>query len=203
MTTDVGLPPETAPATSTGTGADRLNDALLDVDGIELRFGGVLAINDVSFQVGRSELFAIIGPNGAGKTSIFNSISQVYIPQIGDIRWRGESIKGMRPDRVARLGIARTFQNIELFPQMTVVDNLLLGRHVRMERSWLAGALWVGPAKAEEMENRRKVEDIIDFLEIEQWRKHPVALLPYGFQKRVELGSLLASEGWGLLSQPQ
>jgi branched-chain amino acid transport system ATP-binding protein len=167
---------------------------LLEVDSIELRFGGVTAINDVSLAVGPAELFAIIGPNGAGKTSIFNSISQVYIPQIGDIRWKGKSIKGMRPDRVAALGIARTFQNIELFPQMTVIDNLLLGRHARMRRSWLAGSLWWGPAKKEELENRRRVEDIIDFLEIEQWRKHPVSLLPYGFQKRVELGRALAME---------
>ena len=187
-----GTSPSTG--TGTGTGVDRLTDALLDVDGIQLRFGGVLAINDVSFQVGRGELFAIIGPNGAGKTSIFNSISQVYIPQIGDIRWKGQSIKGQRPDKVAELGIARTFQNIELFPQMTVIDNLLLGRHIRMERSWLAGAVWWGPAKREEMENRRKVEDIIDFLEIEQWRNHPVSLLPYGFQKRVELGRALSME---------
>ena len=114
-----------------------------------------MAINDVSFTVDRGELFAIIGPNGAGKTSIFNAISQVYIPQTGDIRWQGASIKGMRPDRVASLGIARTFQNIELFPQMTVLDNLLLGRHIRMRRSFLAGAVWFGPARREELENRR------------------------------------------------
>jgi branched-chain amino acid transport system ATP-binding protein len=170
------------------------NGPLLEVDGIQLRFGGVLAINDVSFQVDQGQLFAIIGPNGAGKTSIFNSISQVYMPQVGDVRWKGKSIKGMRPDKVAGLGIARTFQNIELFPQMTVLDNLLLGRHVRMERSWMSGALWLGPAKKEEIANRRKIEDIIDFLEIERWRKHPVALLPYGFQKRVELGRALAME---------
>jgi branched-chain amino acid transport system ATP-binding protein len=167
---------------------------LLEVDAIQLRFGGVTAINDVSFSVRQAELFAIIGPNGAGKTSIFNSISQVYIPQIGDIRWKGKSIKGMRPDKVAGLGIARTFQNIELFPQMTVIDNLLLGRHAKMRSSWLSGAVWVGPAKREEVANRRKVEDIIDFLEIEEWRKHPVSLLPYGFQKRVELGRALAME---------
>ena len=172
----------------------RLADPLLEVDGISLSFKGVKAITDVSFQVGAGELFAIIGPNGAGKTSIFNSISQVYHPQTGDIRWKGESIMGSRPDRVAGLGIARTFQNIELFAHMTVLENLLLGRHIRMERSWLAGALWFGPAKREEMDNRRAVEDIIDFLEIEQWRKHPVALLPYGFQKRVELGRALAME---------
>jgi branched-chain amino acid transport system ATP-binding protein len=169
-------------------------EPLLEVDGIQLRFGGVMAINDVSFSVDPGQLFAIIGPNGAGKTSIFNSISQVYIPQVGDIRWRGKSIKGMRPDRVAELGIARTFQNIELFPQMTVLDNLLLGRHARMKRSWVSGLFWLGPARQEEIANRRKIEDIIDFLEIERWRKHPVALLPYGFQKRVELGRALAME---------
>jgi branched-chain amino acid transport system ATP-binding protein len=168
--------------------------ALLEVDNMTLRFGGVTAINAVSFAVETGELFAIIGPNGAGKTSIFNTISQVYRPQIGEIRWNGSSIMGMRPDKVAELGIARTFQNIALFPGMTVIDNLLTGRHIRMKRSFLAGAMWWGPAKKEEIENRRKVEDIIDFLEIERWRKYPVALLPYGFQKRVELGRALAME---------
>ncbi len=167
---------------------------LLELIGMQLRFGGVVAINDVWLTIDRGELFAIIGPNGAGKTSIFNAISQVYIPQGGDIRWKGQSIKGMRPDKVAALGIARTFQNIELFPQMTVLDNLLLGRHVRMRRSFLAGSVWYGPARREELENRRRVEDIIDFLEIEQWRKHPVALLPYGIQKRVEMGRALAMD---------
>jgi len=167
---------------------------LLEVKEISLRFGGVLAINDVSFSVDPGQLFAIIGPNGAGKTSIFNSISQVYRPQQGDIRWKGTSLMDLRPDKVAGLGIARTFQNIELFPQMTVLDNLLLGRHAKMRRSWLAGAVWVGPARKEEIENRRKIEDIVDFLEIERWRKHPVALLPYGFQKRVELGRALATD---------
>ena len=171
-----------------------MSGPLLELDGISLSFKGVKAITDVSFKVGEGELFAIIGPNGAGKTSIFNSISQVYRPQEGDIRWKGESIMGQRPDHIAAMGIARTFQNIELFPHMTVLENLLLGRHIRMKTSWLAGALWLGPAKREEMANRRAVEDIIDFLEIERWRKHPVALLPYGFQKRVELGRALAME---------
>ncbi len=169
-------------------------DHLLEVDDITLRFGGVTAINSVGFHVNDGELFSIIGPNGAGKTSIFNTLSQVYRPQEGDIRWKGESIMGQRPDKVAELGIARTFQNIELFANMTVVDNLLTGRHVRMKNSWLAGAFWFGPAKKEEMENRLKVEDIIDFLEIEQYRKSPVALLPYGIQKRVELGRALAMD---------
>jgi len=167
---------------------------LLEVENITLRFGGVTAINDVSFSVEDHELFAIIGPNGAGKTSIFNTISQVYHPQEGDIRFEGSSIMGTRPDRVAEMGIARTFQNIELFPQMTVIDNLLTGRHIRMKGSIFSGAVWWGKAKREEMENRRKVEDIIDFLEIEQWRKYPVALLPYGIQKRVELGRALAMD---------
>ena len=171
-----------------------MSGSLLEVASVSLSFKGVKAINDVSFQVAEGELFAIIGPNGAGKTSIFNSISQVYRPQEGDIRWKGRSIMGQRPDRVAELGIARTFQNIELFPHMTVLENLLLGRHIRMQRSWLAGAIWVGPARREELAHRAAVEDIIDFLEIEQWRKHPVVLLPYGFQKRVELGRALAME---------
>ncbi len=167
---------------------------LLEVDDIHLSFKGVHAIDGVSFEVSEHELFAIIGPNGAGKTSIFNCLNQVYRPQEGDIRWRGESILGMRPDEVAALGIARTFQNIELFAHMTVLENLMLGRHIRMQRGWLSGALWVGPAKKEELENRRRVEDIIDFLEIEQWRKLPVGLLPYGIQKRVELGRALAMD---------
>lgn len=171
-----------------------MSEPILEADGITLRFGGVTAIRDVSFHVNEGELFSIIGPNGAGKTSIFNTISQVYRPQEGDIRWKGASIMGHRPDFVAELGIARTFQNIELFPQMTVIENLLLGRHIRMKQNWFQGMLWFGVAKAEEMENRRQVEDIIDFLEIEEWRNHPVALLPYGIQKLVELGRALAMD---------
>lgn len=171
-----------------------MSEHILEADGITLRFGGVTAIHDVSFHVNHGELFSIIGPNGAGKTSIFNTISQVYRPQEGDIRWKGESIMGHRPDYVAELGIARTFQNIELFPQMTVIENLLLGRHIRMKQNWFQGMLWFGAAKQEEMENRRRVEDIIDFLEIEEWRNHPVALLPYGIQKLVELGRALAMD---------
>ena len=167
---------------------------LLEVENITLSFGGVTAINGVSFHVDDGELFSIIGPNGAGKTSIFNTLSQVYRPQEGDILWRGESIQGMRPDKVAALGMARTFQNIELFANMTVAENLLTGRHVRMKNSWLAGALWFGPARAEEMENRRRVEEIIEFLEIQEYRKQPVAMLPYGVQKRVELGRALAMD---------
>jgi branched-chain amino acid transport system ATP-binding protein len=171
-----------------------MTEPLLEVRDIHLSFKGVRAIDGISFHVDGGELFAIIGPNGAGKTSIFNCINQVYSPQKGDIVWKGQSILGVKPNKTADLGIARTFQNIALFPHMTVIENILTGRHVRMKRGWLAGAIWVGPAKTEEMANRHKVEDIIDFLEIEQWRKYPVGLLPYGIQKRVELGRALAME---------
>jgi branched-chain amino acid transport system ATP-binding protein len=168
--------------------------ALLEVDQIRLVFKGVTALDDVSFSIAPGELFAVIGPNGAGKTSIFNCLNQVYRPTSGDIRWKGRSIMGLRPDQIAALGIARTFQNIELFAHLTVLDNILLGRHVRMQRSWLSGAVWFGPARREELANREKVEEIIDFLEIERWRKHPVGVIPYGIQKRVELARALAME---------
>jgi branched-chain amino acid transport system ATP-binding protein len=167
---------------------------LLEVDDIRLSFKGVKAIDGVSFHVDTNELFAIIGPNGAGKTSIFNCLNQVYSAQEGDIRWRGDSIMGLKPNQTAELGIARTFQNIALFAHMTVLDNILTGRHVRMEHGWLSGAVWWGKARREELANRLKVEDIVDFLEIEQWRKYPVGLLPYGVQKRVELGRALAMD---------
>ncbi|HEX6287330.1 MAG TPA: ABC transporter ATP-binding protein [Acidimicrobiia bacterium] len=169
-------------------------DHLLEVRDIHLSFKGVKAVDGVSFTVDDGELFAIIGPNGAGKTSLFNSINQVYHPQQGDILWKGESLMGLKPNVTAERGIARTFQNIALYPHMTVLENILTGRHVRMGAGWIAGALWIGKAKSEEMENREIVESIIDFLEIEQWRKYPVGLLPYGIQKRVELGRALAMD---------
>lgn len=167
---------------------------LLEVDNVNLSFQGVKAIDGISFHVDDGELFAIIGPNGAGKTSLFNSINQVYHPQEGDIRWKGESLMGLKPNKTAEAGIARTFQNIALFPHMTVIENLLTGRHVRMSTGAVAAGFWFGKAKREEIENRGIVEDIIDFLEIEQWRKYPVGLLPYGIQKRVELGRALAMD---------
>jgi branched-chain amino acid transport system ATP-binding protein len=167
---------------------------LLEVDDLHLSFKGVKAVAGVSFHVDDGELFAIIGPNGAGKTSLFNSINQVYVPQEGDITWKGQSLMGLKPNQVADLGIARSFQNIALFPHMTVIENLLTGRHIRMKASWLAGSVWLGKAKREEIGNRAVVESIIDFLEIEQWRKYPVGLLPYGIQKRVELGRALAMD---------
>jgi branched-chain amino acid transport system ATP-binding protein len=169
-------------------------DHLLEVRDIHLSFKGVKAIDGVSFHVDDGELFSIIGPNGAGKTSLFNSINQVYHPQEGDVLWKGESLMGLKPNITAERGLARTFQNIALYPHMTVLENILTGRHVRMKSGWLAGALWVGKAKNEEITNREIVESIIDFLEIEQWRKYPVGLLPYGIQKRVELGRALAMD---------
>jgi len=173
---------------------ERGYEHLVEFDAVELSFKGVKALDKVSFHVDDGELFAVIGPNGAGKTSTFNCLNGVYRPQAGDIRWKGKSILGVRPDLIAGMGVARTFQNIELFPHMTVLENITLGRHVRTKVSWLAGALWVGRAKREELANREIVEDIIDLLEIEQWRSYPVALLPYGVQKRVELGRALAME---------
>lgn len=167
---------------------------LLEVEAIELSFKGVKAIDGIGFHVDEGELFAIIGPNGAGKTSIFNCLNQVYRPQAGDIRWEGRSILGMKPNRIAELGIARTFQNIALFPHMTVLENILSGRHIRMRHGWISGAVWVGRARREELANRLRVEEIVDFLEIERWRKYPVGLLPYGVQKRVELGRALAMD---------
>ncbi|MEA2024705.1 MAG: ABC transporter ATP-binding protein [Actinomycetota bacterium] len=161
---------------------------------MSLAFKGLKALDHVSFHVDDGELFAIIGPNGAGKTSIFNCLNGVYKPQEGAIRWKGDNILGRRPDRIAGLGLARTFQNIELFAHMTVLENIMLGRHVRTKTSWWDGALWVGPAKKEELANRAVVEDIIDLLEIARWRKYHVAMLPYGVQKRVELGRALAME---------
>jgi branched-chain amino acid transport system ATP-binding protein len=167
---------------------------LLEFTDVSLSFKGVNALTDVTYHVNYGELFSIIGPNGAGKTSIFNCLNGVYKPQEGDIRWEGKSILGMKPDRIAALGIARTFQNIELFAHMTVLENILLGRHVRTDVGALAGSVWLGKAKREELENRVVAEEIIDLLEIESWRKYPVALLPYGIQKRVELGRALAME---------
>ena len=161
---------------------------------VSLSFKGLVALDEVSFHVTEGELFSIIGPNGAGKTSIFNCINQVYRPQKGSILWKGKSLLGLKPNQTAELGIARTFQNIELFAHMTVMENILSGRHIQMSHGWLSGALWWGRARREELDNRFKVEDIVDFLEIERWRKYPVGLLPYGVQKRVELGRALAME---------
>ncbi len=176
------------------TAVARTNGHLVEFDSVKLSFKGVVAVNQVSFHVDDGELYSIIGPNGAGKTSIFNCLSGLYRPQEGDIRWRGESILNKKPFQIAELGLGRTFQNIELFEHMTVLENLMTGRHIRMKGGVLANLVFAGKTKKEEIENRAKVEDIIDFLEIERWRKFPVGMMPYGIQKRVELGRALAME---------
>ncbi len=166
--------------------------ALLSLQDIHLAFGGVKAINGVSIEIEEGTIHAIIGPNGAGKTSIFNVISGVYRPQKGKVIYEDREITGMKPHKVAALGIARTFQNIALFRGMTVLDNLMMGRHVHMKKGFLSNGLYWFGTEQEEIENRRMVEDIIDFLEIENIRKKIVGTLPYGLQKRVELGRALA-----------
>lgn len=167
---------------------------VLEVDNISLSFGGTTAISDVSFDVRAGELFAIIGPNGAGKTSIFNSISGVYVPQQGSITFAGEDVLGRRPESIARLGVARMFQNIELFDNLTVLDNIMLGRHNHLHYSLLSAFLFAGKAKRAEVANRRIAEEIIDFLDIAAHRSFPVGMLPYGIKKRVELGRALAMQ---------
>jgi len=167
---------------------------ILEFTDVHLFFAGVKAINGISFEVGARELFAIIGPNGAGKTSIFNVLSGVYRPRSGRVRFNGVDLTGMPPHRIAALGLARTFQNIELFANLTVLDNLMLGRHTHIRYGVLSAFAWLGRARNQELANRAVVEDIVDFLELEQWREHPVRLLPYGVQKRVELGRALAAE---------
>jgi branched-chain amino acid transport system ATP-binding protein len=167
---------------------------VLDVRDVTLRFAGVIAVNGVSFTVETGELLAVIGPNGAGKTSLFNLVSGVYRPQQGSVHFDGHDITGRRPHHVAALGIARTFQGIELFTNLSLVDNLMLGRHLHLRYGPLAALVWRGRARREEIAHREAVEHIIDFLEIEQWRTLPVGLLPYGVQKRVELGRALAMD---------
>ncbi len=169
-------------------------EPVVEVTDVTLRFKGVTAINGVSFGVGPHELFAIIGPNGAGKTSIFNVLSGVYRPQQGNVRFLGENVLGRRPHDIAALGMARTFQNIELFENLTVIDNLMLGRAHRVRYGMLSAAVWFGRARRSELVDRAAVEEIVDFLELAQYRGFPVGLLPYGIQKRVELGRALAME---------
>ncbi|HET7690310.1 MAG TPA: ABC transporter ATP-binding protein [Nocardioidaceae bacterium] len=171
-----------------------MSESILVFDDVHLSFGKVKAVNGVSFEVGESELFAIIGPNGAGKTSIFNVLSGVYRPQRGSVKLNGKELIGEKTHVIAKQGMARTFQNIELFSNLTVLDNLMLGRHQHIGYGSLAAFAWVGKARREELRNRAVVEEIVDFLELEAWRKLPVGLLPYGVQKRVELGRALAME---------
>jgi len=167
---------------------------ILDLRNISLRFGGVKALSDISFDVREHEVRAIIGPNGAGKSSMLNVINGVYRPQQGEIVFRGRARHNMDTHAAAAAGIARTFQNIALFKGMSVLDNLMTGRNLKIRSNFLLQALWWGPAQREELEHRAKVEEVIDFLEIEHIRKTPVGRLPYGLQKRVELGRALAAE---------
>lgn len=167
---------------------------MMEMKNITLRFGGVVAIKDISFDIREGEIRAIIGPNGAGKSSMLNVINGFYHPQEGEVWFRGEKRKQMRPHAIAHQGIARTFQNIALFSGMSTLDNIMTGRFTHMKAGLLSQIIWRGPAEREEVENRALVEKVIDFLEIQEIRKTPVGRLPYGLQKRVELGRALASE---------
>jgi len=179
---------------SPGAGDIAAGDVLLSVEDVSLAFGGVKAVSGISFDIRKGEIRAIIGPNGAGKTSMLNIINGFYHPQQGRITFKGETRSKMRPHDAARGGIARTFQNVALFRGMTALDNIMAGRTLKMKRNMFWQVLRVGPALAEEVENRHKVEEIIDFLKIQDIRRVPVARLPYGLQKRVELGRALAME---------
>lgn len=191
-------PPPAAPApTAEGyVTADgrKIGGVLMDLRHITLRFGGVTAIKDISFDIREGEIRAIIGPNGAGKSSMMNVMSGFYVPQEGEVWFRGAKRPPMRPYQVARQGLARTFQNIALFDGMSVLDNIMTGRLTMMKSSLLEQALWWGRAEAEETRHREQVEKIIDFLEIQNIRKTPVGRLPYGLKKRVELARALAAE---------
>ncbi|NCO20462.1 MAG: ABC transporter ATP-binding protein [Rhodobacterales bacterium] len=171
-----------------------IGGVLMDLRRITLRFGGVEAIKDISFDIREGEIRAIIGPNGAGKSSMLNVISGFYVPQEGEVWFRGARRPPMKPFQVARQGIARTFQNIALFEGMTVLDNVMTGRLTQMKASMLSEAIWWGKAQREELANRERVERVIDFLEIQHIRKTPVGRLPYGLKKRVELARALAAQ---------
>jgi len=166
----------------------------LSIENISLSFGGVRALTDVSLEVRDKEILAIIGPNGAGKTALLNCINGFYKPQKGEIYFDGKKITRMRPDKLARLGIARTFQNIELYTGLSTQDNIMAARHVLMKQNFVTGAIYFGWSHREEIEHRKIVEEIIDFLEIQSIRKRVVGILPYGMRKRVELGRALALE---------
>jgi branched-chain amino acid transport system ATP-binding protein len=170
------------------------DEAALTVESLTLRFAGVTALEDVSVSVGRREIFSLIGPNGAGKTSLVNCATGYYRPTAGRISAFGTDVTGKRPHRIARVGVSRTYQNIELFRGMSVIDNLLLGRYRHMKANVITGGLWWGPARNEELRERRVVEELIDFLEIQHVRHLPVSQLSYGMRKRVDLGRALAME---------
>ena len=177
----------------------KIGDVILDVKNISLRFGGVKALTDISFNVKEHEIRSIIGPNGAGKSSMLNCINGVYVPQEGSITFRGQTFSHMNSRQVAEMGVARTFQNLALFKGMSVIDNIMSGRNLKFRSNILLQALRIGPAEREEIAQREFVERIIDFLEIQAYRKTPAGQLPYGLQKRVDLGRALAMEPQVLL----
>ncbi|HCL85101.1 MAG TPA: ABC transporter ATP-binding protein [Comamonadaceae bacterium] len=177
----------------------KIGDVILDVQNISLRFGGVKALTDISFDVREHEIRSIIGPNGAGKSSMLNCINGVYTPSEGSITFRGKTFSHMNSRQVAEMGVARTFQNLALFKGMSVIDNIMTGRNLKIKSNLLLQALRIGPAEKEEIRHREFVEHIIDFLEIQAHRKTPVGQLPYGLQKRVDLGRALAMEPQVLL----
>lgn len=168
--------------------------SILEVENVSIQFGGVKALDDVSYNLEKGEIFSLIGPNGAGKTSMLNCISGLYKPTSGSVRFKGQEILGMKPYKRTSLGIARAFQNIALFEHMSVLDNLKLGRHVKMKAGLFSGGLYWGAAEKEEVKHRHSVEQVIEFLEMQDIRHTPVGTLPYGLKKRVEVGRALALE---------
>lgn len=166
----------------------------LEIESVWLDFGGISALSDIHFSVEEGKISSIIGPNGAGKTSLLNCITGIYKPRSGSIRFSGQELLGQKPHQISNLGIARTFQNVELFNRLTVLDNLLLGRHNSIKSNFLMSGIFWGRACREEIKHRRRVEEIIDFLEMEKWSKHKVGNLPYGIQKRTELGRALSMD---------
>ena len=170
------------------------SEVIMNIKDINLSFGGLKALSGVSLQIKKGEILAIIGPNGAGKSSMLNVISGIYVPQEGVVEWKGEVRNKIAPHDIARMGIARTFQNIALFKGMSALENILTGRNILMKRNLFMEMLYMGLGRRQEEEHRKKVEEIIDFLEIQSIRKTPVSRLPYGLQKKVELGRALALE---------
>ena len=170
------------------------NEIKIRIENLSISFGGVRALNEISVDIKDKEILAIIGPNGAGKTCLLNCINGFYKPQKGEIHYEGQRITRIKPDKAARLGLARTFQNIELYAGLSTLNNIMAARHILMKQNFLSGALYFGWARREEIHHRKTVEDIIDFLEIEPIREKVVGALPYGMRKRVELGRALALE---------
>ena len=166
----------------------------LEIDHISLSFSGIRALNDVSLNIDEGQLYAVIGPNGAGKTSLFNCISGLYRPDTGRIRFDGKELTRLPPHRIAQLGVARMFQNLGLFENLTVMENLLVGRHHLFRRNWFSNLVWSRGTRDEEVAHRRRVEEMVDFLNLERYRIMPVGILPYGVRKRIELGRALCME---------